>query len=206
MRLNPKLFIFLGLLLVLGYFLQDLVLNDEQYVARIEKARHAKDDEFRRVQGSPLSAEQRQVFDSLHYYAPNKTYRITAQFEFFPVRDTIAMRLTDGKAEKYLRWGRASFEWQKEAQRLTVFRKANGPDTTLFIPFTDKTNGFDTYGGGRYLDAEPVAEGDDEIVLDFNTAYNPFCAYNASFACPVPPAENILSVYIKAGEKSFHKD
>ena len=205
MRLNPKLFILLGLALVLGYFLQDLVLNDEQYVARIEKERHAKNDEFRRVQGSPLSAEQRQEIERLNYYTPNKTYRITAQFEPFPVRDTIAMRLTDGKDEKYLRWGRASSEWQKQQQRLTVFRKANGPDTTLFIPFTDKTNGFDTYGGGRYLDAPKPSPDNQEITLDFNTAYNPYCAYNNDYACPVPPADNRLKVAIKAGEKSFHE-
>ncbi|MBD2715893.1 DUF1684 domain-containing protein [Microvirga sp. STR05] len=205
MRINPKLLIGLGLLVVFGYFLQDLVLNDGQYAARLRKARQDKTDSFRRVQGSPLSEEQRNTFDSLKYYAPDKAYRFEAQLEAFAQRDTVEMPLTDGKADKYLRWGRASFILNKQEYKLTLFRKANGQDSTLFVPFTDRTNGHGSYGGGRYLDAALPAAGDTEIVLDFNEAYNPFCAYNDGFACPVPPQDNRLPVEIKAGELAFHE-
>ncbi|UOG75728.1 DUF1684 domain-containing protein [Hymenobacter tibetensis] len=204
MRLNPKLLIGFGLLIVFGYFLSDLVLNDNQYAARLRKARQEKSDSFRRVQGSPLSQEQRNVFDSLRYYAPNKDYRLEAQVEHFNQRDTVEMPLTGGKSEKYLRWGRASFILDKQEHKLTLFLKADGKDSTLFIPFTDKTNGFATYGGGRYLDAGKPNAADTEIMLDFNEAYNPFCAYNDGFACPVPPQDNRLAVEIKAGEQAFH--
>lgn len=204
MRINPKLFIGLGLLLVIGYFLQDLVFGSDQYAARLAKERQTKDDSFRRVQGSPLSQDQRQTFDSLKYFSPNKDYRLDAQLEAFTQRDTVSMALTDGKAEKYLRWGKAAFILNKQEYKLTLFLKADGKDSTLFIPFTDRTNGFATYGGGRYLDAALPAAEDTEITLDFNQAYNPYCAYNNTFACPVPPADNRLAVEIKAGEMSFH--
>ncbi|QNH61633.1 DUF1684 domain-containing protein [Hymenobacter sediminicola] len=205
MRINPKLLIGLGLLLVFGYFLQDIVFNNDQYLARLRKARQDKNDSFRRVQGSPLSQEQRNTFDSLKYYAPDNAYRFEAQLEAFPQRDTVEVPLTDGKAEKYLRWGRASFILNKQEYKLTLFLKANGQDSTLFVPFTDRTNGHGSYGGGRYLDAALPASGDTELVLDFNTAYNPYCAYNDGFACPVPPQDNRLPVEIKAGEKEFHE-
>ncbi|MDF7809960.1 DUF1684 domain-containing protein [Hymenobacter sp. YC55] len=204
MRLNPKLLIGLGLLIVFSYFLKDLVFNDDQYAARLRKARQEKSDSFRRVQGSPLSQEQRNVFDSLRYYTPNIAYRVEAQLEPFSQRDTVEIPLTGGKSDKYLRWGRASFALDNQPQKLTLFLKADGKDSTLFIPFTDKTNGFATYGGGRYLDAAKPAAGDTEITLDFNEAYNPFCAYNDGFACPVPPQDNRLAVEIKAGEQAFH--
>jgi len=203
MRINPKLFAILGLLLVLGYFLQDLVFNDDQYAARLRKARKEKSDGFRRVQGSPLSEAQRNTFDSLKYYAPDKAYRLDARLEQFAQRDTVEMPLTDGKADKYLRWGRATFKLNEQDYKLTLFLKVNSQDSTLFIPFTDRTNGHATYGGGRYLDTTLPRPDDKEIVLDFNTAYNPFCAYNDTYACPVPPQDNRLAVEIKAGEKAY---
>lgn len=204
MRLNPKLLIGFGLLLVLGYFLKDLVFNDDQYAARLRKVRKEKSDSFRRVQGSPLSEAQRNTFDSLRYYAPNKAYRLEAQLATFPRLDTVEMPLTDGKADQYLKWGRATFVLDKQEHKLTLFLKVNSLDSTLFVPFTDRTNGFATYGGGRYLDVAKPAPGANEISLDFNEAYNPFCAYNDGFACPVPPQDNRLAVEIKAGEQEFH--
>ncbi|MFD2787036.1 DUF1684 domain-containing protein [Hymenobacter rubripertinctus] len=204
MRLNPTLLIGLGLLLVFGYFIQDLVLGQDQYAAGLRKERVGKNNAFRRPESSPLSADQRQTFDSLKFFAPDRAYRFEAQLEHFPQRDTVEMPLTDGKTDKYLRWGRARFLLDKQEYQLTLFLKADGQDTTLFAPFTDRTNGFGSYGGGRYLDAPLPAAGDTEVVLDFNEAYNPYCAYADGYACPVPPADNRLAVEIKAGEKSYN--
>jgi len=203
MRINPKLFAILGLLLILGYFLQDLVFNDGQYAARLRKARKEKNDGFRLVQGSPLNEKQRNTFDSLNYYEPDKAYRFEAQLEHFPRPDTVELPLTDGKADKYLRWGQATFNLNQQDYKLTLYLKANGQDSPLFIPFTDRTNGHATYGGGRYLDVALPTATDKELVLDFNTAYNPYCAYNDTYACPVPPLDNRLPVEIKAGEKFY---
>ncbi|UOQ76016.1 DUF1684 domain-containing protein [Hymenobacter sp. 5516J-16] len=203
MRINPKLFIGLGLLLVLGYSLQDLVLGDNQYVAGVAKARKEKNDSFRRATDSPLSAEQRNEFDSLRYFAPDKTYRVSAQVERFAKPETVQIPLTDGKADTYLRWGRASFELADAPQQLVLLLRPDEKDGKLFVAFADKTNGFTTYGGGRYLDVDLPAEGDDELTLDFNQAYNPFCAYGTAYACPVPPQENRLAVEVRAGEMAF---
>ncbi|TYZ06896.1 DUF1684 domain-containing protein [Hymenobacter lutimineralis] len=204
MRLTPKFLIGLGLLVVIGYFLTDLVFNDNQYAVRLRKTRQEKNDAFRRVDGSPLSQEQRDTFDSLRYFAPNPDYRVEAQLEVYSRPDTVSMALTDGKAENYLRWGRASFQLNQQPQQLTLFLKADGQDSTLFVPFTDKTNGFTSYGGGRYLDAALPPAGATELALDFNEAYNPYCAYNDAYACPVPPTDNRLPIAIEAGEKEFH--
>lgn len=203
MRINPKLFIGLGLLLIFGYFLQDLVLGDNQYAAGLYKARKEKTDAFRRATDSPLSAEQRQEFDSLRYFAPDKAYRVHAEVERFAKPETIRIPMTDGKAETYLRWGRATFELADAPQQLTLLFKPAEKDGKLFVAFTDKTNGFTTYGGGRYLDVTLPAEGEDDLILDFNEAYNPYCAYGAAFACPVPPQENRLAVEVRAGEMAF---
>ena len=203
MRLNPKLLVGLGLLLVFGYFLQDLVLSQDQYGARLRQERAEKNNAFRRPASSPLSPEQRQAFDSLKFYPPARAYRFEAQLDHFPQRDTVEMPLTNGKTDKYLRWGRASFILDKQEYKLTLFLKADGRDTTLFVPFTDRTNGFASYGGGRYLDAPLPAADDTEVLLDFNQAYNPYCAYSDGYACPVPPADNRLAVEIKAGEKAY---
>ncbi|WP_019946118.1 DUF1684 domain-containing protein [Hymenobacter aerophilus] len=203
MRFNPKVLIGLGLLLVFGYFIYDLVLAQDQYIIRMRQQREAKNNSFRRAGSSPLSDELRQSFDSLKFYPPNRDYRLEAQLEQFPQRDTVEMPLTDGQADKYLRWGRAKFIFDKQEYQLTLFLKADGKDTTLFVPFTDRTNGFGSYGGGRYLDAPLPAASDTEVLLDFNQAYNPFCAYSDAYACPVPPPDNRLKLQIEAGEMAY---
>ena len=203
MKLNPKLLIGLGLLLIFGYFLQDLVFGQDQYALNLRKARKAKNESFRRDEKSPLSEAARTTFDSLRYYPANKAYRFSAQFAPAVTQDTVRLATSTGQPEKYLRWGQASFILNKREYKLTLFRAAAGTDTTLFVPFADRTNGAATYGAGRYLDAPLPAPDDTEILLDFNTAYNPYCAYNAAYTCPLPPAENRLNVALPVGEKTF---
>ena len=96
-------------------------------------------------------------------------------------------------------WGTISFQVKGETATLTVYRHEN--DGEFFLPFTDLTRGQSSYGEGRYVDLEPLHHG--RFGLDFNYAYNPYCAYNANWSCPVPPVENRLDVAIEAGEKSF---
>ena len=121
-----------------------------------------------------------------------------------PHPDTLLIQMSANRAEKFLHWGQAQFKIGNQPQQLGIYLKADGRDSTLFIPFTDRTNGHETYGGGRYLDAPLPEANAPEITLDFNRAYNPYCAYNNAYSCPVPPAENRLQVAIPAGEKSFH--
>ncbi|MCC3151607.1 DUF1684 domain-containing protein [Hymenobacter sp. BT770] len=175
------------------------------YSAKLNKSRSEKNRSFRQSDSSPLSAEQKAQFDSLKYYPAQLSFVIPATVSRNATPDTTLIQMSDNRAEKYLNWGTAKFEIDNKPQQLGIYLKATGQDSTLFIPFTDLTNGHETYGGGRYLDAAKPKLDATEIELDFNQAYNPYCAYNNEYSCPVPPAANRLQVAIPAGEKSFHE-
>ena len=180
-------------------------------LAQLAQERRQKDAAFGNDAASPLPTAQRVAFAGLPYFAPDSAAVVFAQLERFARPETLQMTLSQGPPDAYLRWGRARFTYPAIAsaagtapQQLTLFKRLANPDSTLFIPFTDQTNGRGSYGGGRYLDVPLPAPTAPEIALDFNRAYNPFCAYNADYRCPVPPPENRLSMAIAAGEKAFH--
>ena len=190
---------------IIFYCLNDTKPNSSVYLAQLNKFRSEKNRSFRQSEQSPLSAPQKAKFDSLKYYSGDPALIPHADITRNETPDTILLQTSDNKSEKYLNWGEVKFTINEAPQQLRIYLKANGTDSTLFIPFTDLTNGRETYGGGRYLDAAIPKLNEPEITLDFNRAYNPYCAYNNEYSCPVPPAENRLQVAIPAGEKSFHK-
>ncbi|MGI4870127.1 MAG: DUF1684 domain-containing protein, partial [Janthinobacterium lividum] len=176
---------------------------DPVYAARIEQGRRQKDVAFRTAATSPIPVGQRAAFQGLRYYSPTAAYRVVAQLTRAAVLTPAPLALTGGSSDAYARWGTAEFELGGQPQKLALLQKQGlGADTNeLFLPFTDPTNGQQTYAAGRYLDlAVPVAEA-GTIELDFNTAYNPFCAYNHDYSCPKVPAENRLTVPVLAGEQ-----
>ena len=179
--------------------------------AQLTQERRQKDADFRSAAASPLPLPERARFGGLKYFTSDSVAAVSAEIQRFERPDTVQMALSQGSPEAYVRWGRATFDYPATlgaaaatAQRLTLFRRVREADSTLFVPFTDGSNGRGTYGGGRYLDVPLPAPAARQIVLDFNRAYNPFCAYNPDYRCPVPPPENRLSVVISAGEKAFH--
>ncbi|MBF9223105.1 DUF1684 domain-containing protein [Hymenobacter ruricola] len=189
---------------IILYSISGLQPDTDAYAKGLHKFRSEKNRAFRQSANSPLPEAQKGQFDSLKYYPADVAFVIEAAISRNATPDTTLLQMSDNRAEKYLRWGQARFRIGTQAQQLALYLKADGKDSTLFVPFTDATNGRDTYGGGRYLDA-PLPEPDaTEIKLDFNRAYNPYCAYNNEYSCPVPPAENRLQAAIPAGEKSFH--
>ena len=107
------------------------------------------------------------------------------------------MQTSTGDVQSYIRYGRFQFEVEGEKTELTLYASDHG----YFLPFVDSQAGDVTYGAGRYLDPDPAHDG--KFLIDFNLAYNPYCAYNEMWSCPIPPAENRLKVAIKAGEKNF---
>ena len=199
-----KLIILAGLALVLFYIISDAFLNEDNYIQPLLKEREDKDLSFRSRANTPFDDAGRRAFKNLVYYEPDLEYRVKAEVAPLTKQDTLLMPLTNGSYEPYLRYGLAKFELQGEQHQLTLYKKLSGEKDQLFVPFTDKTNGFETYGGGRFLDV-PYEEGDKTITLDFNRAYSPFCAYNADYVCPVPPKENRLGIAIPAGEKNYEK-
>lgn len=199
-----RLIILLGLVAIIVYFLKEAVFSDEAYLAGIKKERKEKNQTFR-GSSSPLEEADKATFDSLTYFPADRKYRVDADYEVWPNPDTLKIPMTTGASEAYLRYGKATFNLEGQRVSLTLFLKVNAADSSFFVPFSDKTNGSETYEGGRFLDIAKPAAGENTIILDFNKAYNPFCVYNYDYSCPIPPAENRLPVAVQAGEKSFAK-
>lgn len=199
-----KFIIMAGIALVLFYFVRESFVSDDNYLIPLQKEREDKDLSFRGRTNSPFEEAERRAFSNLVYYEPNLDYRVKVKLEEIAPKDTLHMPMTNGSTEAYLRYAIAKFDLNGEPQRLTLYKKVKEEEEKLFVPFTDKTNGFDTYGGGRYMDV-PFKEGAKTATLDFNRAYSPFCAYNPEYVCPVPPKENRLTVAVEAGEKNYEK-
>lgn len=199
-----KIALGLAIIGIIIYSLSDTKPSASAYFAQLNKFRRDKNQAFRQSEESPLEPAQKAPFDSLKYYSGDPNFEIAATISRIEKPDTTLVQMSDNKTEKYLRWGTAKFTLNNSPQQLLLLLKATGRDSTLFVPFTDLTNGHDSYGGGRYLDVPLPKLNENEISLDFNRAYNPYCAYNNEYSCPVPPTENRLGVAIPAGEKSFH--
>jgi len=164
--------------------------------------RKEKDRLFAKEAESPLTPAQKKNFAGLNYFAPNPSLIFRAlQLEPIPGEQLVQIKTSAGDNQPFRIKGKIRFEVGGSPCELTVYDSTDGAG--LFLPFRDKTNGTDTYHDGRYIE---VAEEDGKIVeLDFNYAYNPYCAYNDSFRCPITPESNTLPVAITAGEKRFHQ-
>jgi len=148
-------------------------------------------------------AEAFTQFQGLHYFPVEAQFRVEGEVVPDPSPTRMTVVDTNGWSRPGWKYGRVRFRLvgQELALQLWLFKPDPGPQDKFFIAFRDKTNGIETYGGGRYLDIPFVKSG--PILLDFNLAYNPSCAYNTGFACPIPPPENRLPVEVKAGEKTY---
>lgn len=202
-----KILLLVGVLVavgLLGYSLSSNspavpVVTDAAYAAQVRQARAQKDAAFRSAPTSPIPVAERAAFGGLRYFKPDAAYRVVARLTRMALAP-LPLALTGGSADAYVRWGTAEFELGGRPQKLTLLQK-QGEAKELFLPFTDPTNGRQTYGGGRYLDLPVPAPEASEITLDFNAAYSPFCAYNHDYSCPKPPADNRLTVPVPAGEQ-----
>ncbi len=176
------------------------------YVQEVEQFRKDKNLEFINPEKSPLEKEEIKNFKGLNYYPVDYSYRIEAKFIRTPDQPVFEMKTTTERTPLYRKYGEAHFRLQGKKCKLDLFQSMehlNHPEygKYLFVPFRDKTTGKETYGGGRFLDVL-IPEG-DIIILDFNYAYNPYCAYNHRYSCPIPPPQNTLDVEITAGEKNY---
>lgn len=196
----------IGVLIIFFYFLKDSILSDSSYVAGIRQERQEKNLTFRGSNGSPLEDADRRTFDSLHYFAPDIRYQVEADYKVFGRPDTVQMPMTTGETEPYLKYGQAHFTLEGQRHSLFLYLKVNTTDSALFVPFNDKTNGSETYDGGRFLDVVKPEKDASLVTLDFNKAYNPFCVYNYNYSCPVPPRANRLDIPVRAGEKAYTKN
>lgn len=179
--------------------------NSEAYVTSIQTLRKEKDHTMRTASDSPFAKDSLHTFSGLHYFPIDASYRIQATLTPIENKKAISLPTSDEKQKSYLEYAYAEFEMQGERNKLLILEIMDtGPYRgTLFLAFADKTSAVETYGAGRYLDIKKVP-GSTSITLDFNEAYNPYCAYNDNYSCPFPPKENILNIRIEAGEKTYH--
>jgi uncharacterized protein (DUF1684 family) len=145
-----------------------------------------------------LTPAQQRKFKGLAYFPENPALIVKATVDRNVGSGVVRMETTKGQEQAYNRYGVVHFQVDGQAAQVTLYASEGSHE--LFVPFRDATSGKETYGAGRYLDLHKRG---DEIVIDFNYAYNPYCAYNPDWSCPLPPAENWLKVPIRAGEKSF---
>jgi uncharacterized protein (DUF1684 family) len=157
-------------------------------------------DELMRSAEGPILPANRPGFTGLPYFEYDTTLVLGLRLRPIPVSDTTYLATTGGPPRPYVSAGAIRFEAGGRENVLTAYRATGDDDRgQLFIPFTDGTSGNETYGGGRYLDLQPTANG--AYVVDFNRAYHPYCVYDPSYVCPVPPEANRLRVPITAGER-----
>ncbi len=178
-------------------------MSEISYSDEIKNHRKEKDAMFE-GENSPLPDSVKINFNDLNYFAVDTAYKLLATFNKITNGKTFKMPSTGSIADYYKVAGEINFVVNEIQYTLEAYEnqnlKSEGYDM-YFVPFTDLTNGNETYTGGRYLDIPKVNSG--KIILDFNYAYNPYCVYNHAYSCPIPPPANSLSCSIKAGEKMF---
>ena len=167
----------------------------------VVKQRIQKDDYFRNHHHSPLTEEQISKFKTLNYFEVDENYRFIVELKQYNKKQNVDIRTSTGSLQTYIRFGYVEFRIKDVLNTLTVYKQHDSD--YFFIPFKDLTTGKETYGAGRYIELEKIDK--NLYSLDFNFAYNPYCAYNDNWTCPLTPFENILKVEIKAGEKAFSK-
>lgn len=176
-----------------------------EFREQIKRERREKDRFFKQHPRSPIPSKNRENFNGLDYYPIKSEFRFKLELHEHEDKEEITVDDSKGDQQSYLRWGKFQFKIDGQKYILNAYKKSQG-EQRLWVPFKDKTNGEETYGAGRYIDLEPSKhKEDDKWILDFNQAYNPFCAYNEDYVCPFIPPENWLETEVKAGEKIPNK-
>lgn len=190
---------FLGLFLVTGCQQKHPILGDTEFQRNLNS-------EFKDASKSPLKKKDRRGFKALDFFKVDSAYVVQATLKSTPDEKPFKMKTTTDRLPEYVKYGEVTFSLKNESFQLNVYRDLDlmneeGFEDYLFLPFLDDTNGDESYGGGRYIDLK-IPEG-DAMTIDFNTAYNPYCAYNEKYSCPIVPRDNYIDVEVRAGVKAF---
>lgn len=168
--------------------------------------RNKLNQEFSDPETSPLPPGERLSFPGLEFFKYDPNFQVVADFVRTPSEPPFRMPTTTEIKKVYVKYGELYFLLDGQEVKLNVYQNQNpkpGYEDYLFLPFTDRTNGRESYAGGRYLDLmRPLPS---QVILDFNRAYNPYCAYSGDYSCPIPPAENHLDLRVTAGVKAYKK-
>lgn len=188
------------------FFLICFGANAQDYKAQLEKHRQNYKADFIKEERSPLKQED---LKNLHFFEADENYRVNAKIKRLKNEKIFKMPTYDGTSKEFIRYAKASFKLKDTILTLTLYRNISlmmnpAYKDLLFLPFTDLSNNQTTYGGGRYIDIDLKSIKNNRLEIDFNKAYNPYCAYSDGYRCPIPPEDNDLNFAILAGEKK-HK-
>jgi len=180
----------------------------EEFVKEVKQFQYELNVHYSDKKESPLTAEDLKDFKSLEFFEINENFKVTAKFEETPDTDIFEMATTTDRKPLYRIYGVATFELEGEEYNLNLYQNQQFMNSleygnSLFLPYTDLTNSVSSYGGGRYIDIGKPMNGATTMVIDFNKSYNPYCAYNKKYSCPIVPSENNLNIKIAAGVKKF---
>ena len=181
---------------------QETAEEEDLYTLEVRKDRLEKDKYFLSSPNSPIKASDLEYLKGLAYYPVDKAFAFHTALRRLPEPAEVTVATSKNRPRIMLHLGELPFMFEGAEYALQVFApKDTSEGNYWFIPFTDATSGGETYGAGRFLDIEDISS--DSTVLDFNYAYNPYCAYNERYDCPIPPPENHLPIEIRAGEKEY---
>jgi uncharacterized protein len=196
------LFLFAGLLSTAG-------IAQTPFAEQLARHREKYTNDLLTSAGGPVESEADLSY--VQFFAPDSTCRVTAKVTRMVDAQPFEMPTYNGKTRPHVAYALLSFRLHGKPQTLTIYRNLNAirlPEFRdyLFLPFKDATSGKETYGGGRYLDLRLGDIQDGHVTLDFNKAYNPYCAFREGYPCPIPPKNNVLRVPVRAGEKTYGKE
>ncbi len=200
--------IFFTLLIITSF--TNCTTKKTSYEDEIKLVQYELNIQYADVKESPLTEEDLKTFKGLDFFEIDEAFRVEANFELTPNTPIFEMPTTTERLPLYRKYGIARFILNGKQIELSIYQSQSLMtniefEDYLFLPFNDLTNGNSSYGGGRYIDLEIPSEESKTIVIDFNKAYNPYCAYNGKYSCPIPPSENTIPLEILSGVKAYGK-
>lgn len=196
-------------ILIISLFI-NCTAQKSNYEDEIKTFQYKLNTQYADAEESPLTKEDIKNFKSLDFFDIDEKYNVIAEFKLTPNEPVFEMPTTTDRLPLYRKYGIAYFTLNGEKLELSIYQNQQLMNNFeyknhLFLPFNDTSNGKSTYGGGRFIDLEIPEEGNTTIRIDFNKAYNPYCAYNHKYSCPIPPKENNLVIEVLAGVKAYNK-
>jgi hypothetical protein len=177
---------------------------EEEYLDLVQKHRYELNLYFNDKETSPLTEEDQKTFSQLSFFEIDPSYKVLAAVTPIKNGKIISIPTTTERNAIYIEQATLRFDLKGEACELIVYRSEDPlVESHLFLPFTDSSNGISTYDTGRYIDIESLEDTAQQISIDFNLAYNPYCAYNKRYSCPIPPKRNNLRLKVLAGEQNY---
>lgn len=177
--------------------------NRKRYNNDLTPFQREINDFFKDASVSPLKKRDLKNFRGLDFFTYDSTYLVTAKLTKTPKEKPFMMLTTTDMVVEYIKYGTVSFELLNNQYSLDIYKNLEDPNErdNLFLPFLDDTNGNESYGGGRYINLSIPQV--DNLIIDFNSAFNPYCVYDEKYSCPIVPRENYLPLEIKAGVMNF---